>query len=60
MFYRKEAVQETILQSNTQFKEKQLHMLEVEHQYNVQIAELKIKKLKLEIEILENKKNSTA
>lgn len=29
-------------------------MLEVEHKYNIKIAELKIKKLELEIQLLEN------
>lgn len=52
-------MQEALLNSNTEFKKKQLDMLEVEHQYNIKIAELKIKKLNLEIELLENKKNSS-
>ncbi|CAH0727114.1 unnamed protein product, partial [Brenthis ino] len=51
----KEALQESILKSNCQFKKKQLDMLEVEHQYNVRIAELKLKKLELEIKLLEKK-----
>lgn len=57
--YRKEAMQETILKSNIDFKKKQLDMLELEHQYNVRIAELKIKKLEMEIKLLEKKNSSS-
>lgn len=52
-------MQEAILESNAQFKKRQIDMLEIEHQYNIKIAELKIKKLKLEIELLENRISST-
>lgn len=33
-------------------------MLEVEHTYNIKISELKIKKLQLEIGLLENQLNT--
>lgn len=46
-----------IIQSNIRFKKRHLEMLETEHSYNIEIAKLKIKKLELEIEILEHKNN---
>ncbi|KAJ8705243.1 hypothetical protein PYW07_000743 [Mythimna separata] len=55
---RSEEMRQTILESNTDFKKRQLEMMEIEHTYNIKIAQLKIRKMELEIAILENKKNS--
>jgi hypothetical protein len=54
--YRTDEVRQTIMQSNIDFKKRQLEMMELEHQYNIKIASLKIRKLELEIALLENKK----
>ncbi|KAJ8730296.1 hypothetical protein PYW07_017334 [Mythimna separata] len=55
---RREEIRQTIIQSNTDLKKRQLEMMEVEHAYNIKIAKLKIRKMELEIAILVNKKNS--
>ncbi|XP_045456787.1 uncharacterized protein LOC123666777 [Melitaea cinxia] len=57
---RSEQGRQAIINSNIDFKKKQLEMLEVEHKFSVKISELKIKKLELEIELLENQKISIA
>ncbi|KAF9406489.1 hypothetical protein HW555_013168 [Spodoptera exigua] len=52
---RTDEMRQTIVESNAAFKKRQLEMMEEEHAYNVEIAKLKIQKLKLEISLLENK-----
>lgn len=47
----------SIAESNIEFKKKQMQFLEEEHKLNIEIAELKVKKLKLEIALLEQKKS---
>ncbi|CAG5050845.1 unnamed protein product [Parnassius apollo] len=38
---RREDIQQTIIKSNTDFKKRQLEMMEEEHKYNIKIAKLK-------------------
>ncbi|CAG4993573.1 unnamed protein product [Parnassius apollo] len=52
----REDIQQTIIKSNTDFKKRQLEMMEEEHIYNIKIAKLKIKKLELQISLLESQK----
>ncbi|XP_046963619.1 uncharacterized protein LOC124532637 [Vanessa cardui] len=51
---KKNKIAEDILRSNREFKEKQLEMLDLEHKYKIETYNLKIKKLKLQIEALEH------
>lgn len=44
-----------MINCNIIYKRRQIEMLEAEHALNITIAELKIKKLKLEISLLEKK-----
>ncbi|XP_046971886.1 uncharacterized protein LOC124538748 isoform X2 [Vanessa cardui] len=57
---KKNKIAEDILRSNREFKEKQLEMLDLEHKYKIETYNLKIKKLKLQIEALEHSKKSSA
>ncbi|CAK1587863.1 unnamed protein product [Parnassius mnemosyne] len=56
---RREDVHQTIVKSNTDFKKRQLEMMEEEHKYNIKIANLKIRKLELQISLLESQKNKS-
>ncbi|KAL0859379.1 hypothetical protein ABMA27_010570 [Loxostege sticticalis] len=51
---RSEEGRQAIIYSNLDFKNRQIEMLEVEHTYKIKISELKIKKLELEIGLIEN------
>ncbi|XP_063821426.1 uncharacterized protein LOC135071594 [Ostrinia nubilalis] len=53
-----DGMRQSIVDSNVHFKERHLEMMKVEHEYNIKIAKLKIKKLELEIDLLESKRNT--